>query len=342
MTNDKDKTEVLSYIKELLSDLVEEYEELKLKCISSQESIDDLSNRLADMSKNIDSNYDYFSPGGKKVNLEKEKITLELKMLKLNMENYNNQCNILLRKIERINTINDYVVNSTSNSKEDSDGSYHNDSYGLQILETQESERTRIARDLHDSTVQNLTNLVHKSELCLKLSDIDIIRTKLELQSMIDTIRNTIDDMRAIIYDLRPMSIDDLGLVVTIERYVNRLKKEYEEVSFIFTVENTELIVKPVINITLFRIIQEACNNILEHAHAKEVLIQLCYHTNSIQVTISDNGVGFDNTYECKNEDNEICFGLSIMKERAYLLSGMISIESQLDKGTKIFVSVPL
>ena len=68
---------------------------------------------------------------------------------------------------------------------------------------------------------KNLTNLMYKTELCTKLIDIDQVRSKLELQTMIRTIKGTIADMRNIIYDLRPMSLDDLGLISTIEKYIN-------------------------------------------------------------------------------------------------------------------------
>jgi two-component system sensor histidine kinase DegS len=215
-------------------------------------------------------------------------------------------------------------------------------SFGISALESYENERKRIARDLHDSTVQNLTNLMYKTELCTKLIDIDSVRAKLELQTMIRTIKGTIADMRNIIYDLRPMSLDDLGLVSTVEKYINE-KKSSHNVNIEFKVNEEEYNVLPIINLTIFRIVQEATNNAIKHGMAKKILIDLFYGDDSIALTISDNGIGF-NQSSPKVSDGKINsgFGLSIMKERVLLLSGQLNIESSNNKGTKIKVIVPI
>ena len=111
-----------------------------------------------------------------------------------------------LSKEQNLSRLNDHLKNDHVCNSNKLDGGLNEDVNGLKLLETQEIERKRIARELHDSTVQNLTNLVHKTELCTKLVDLDPIRAKLELQTMINTIKTTINDMRNIIYDLRPMS----------------------------------------------------------------------------------------------------------------------------------------
>ncbi|WP_281532375.1 sensor histidine kinase [Anaerocolumna aminovalerica] len=215
-------------------------------------------------------------------------------------------------------------------------------SFGISALESYENERKRIARDLHDSTVQNLTNLMYKTELCTKLIDIDSVRAKLELQTMIRTIKGTIADMRNIIYDLRPMSLDDLGLVSTIEKYINE-KKSSHNVNIEFKVNEEKYDVLPIINLTIFRIVQEATNNAIKHGKAKKILIDLFYDDDSIVLTINDNGIGF-NESSPKVSDGKINsgFGLSIMKERVLLLSGQLNIESGYNKGTKIKVVVPI
>lgn len=215
-------------------------------------------------------------------------------------------------------------------------------SFGINALESYENERKRIARDLHDSTVQNLTNLMYKTELCTKLIDIDKVRSKLELQTMIRTIKATIADMRNIIYDLRPMSLDDLGLVSTIEKYIYE-KKSSHNVNIEFKANEEKCDVLPIINLTIFRIVQEATNNAIKHGKAKNILIDLFYDDESISLTVSDNGTGFNEASPKASEDKvNSGFGLSIMKERVLLLSGQLSIESTKAKGTKIKVVVPV
>ncbi|TCK86781.1 two-component system sensor histidine kinase DegS [Natranaerovirga hydrolytica] len=216
-----------------------------------------------------------------------------------------------------------------------------NETFGIKILQAQENERQRIAREMHDGPAQSLTNLIHIIELCIKLIDRDPVRTRLELQSLKNVIRNTIDDTRRIIYDLRPMSLDDLGLSVTIERYIERIK-ENNDFEIKFEVVNDEYDVKQIINLTLFRIIQESLNNITKYAKASMVNIVITYNEDSIEVLIEDNGIGFDINKSVCNADISKGFGLSMMKERVYLLSGEIDIKSQINKGTKFYIKVPI
>lgn len=215
---------------------------------------------------------------------------------------------------------------------------------GISILEAQEMERKRIARDLHDSTVQSLTNIVHKTEYCSKMIDKDAVQVKFELVSMMENIRSCIDDMRRIIYDLRPMSIDDLGLVPTIQRFVEQNKVEHEKLKFKIQVtsESAEVDLPSVVTLTIFRIVQEACNNIFKYSQAENVIIAISYQEDKIVVSVQDDGIGFDKSLIGKREkDKSSGFGLSIMQERVQLLSGSFSIESQLGEGTKVSIEIP-
>lgn len=215
-------------------------------------------------------------------------------------------------------------------------------SYKMTILQTQESERQRIARDLHDTTVQCLTSLVHKSELCQKLIDIDPIRCKLELISMSKILRDVIEDTRKLIYDLRPMSFDDIGFNITVERFLDKLKS-LSTVQYNFKVEGESFDIEPVVGLTLLRVIQEACSNSIKHGKASHIHLILSYvNNNMIELIISDDGIGFDVTSlpETIREDNS-GFGLSMMKERVYLLSGDMKIVSSQGNGCTITVKVP-
>ena len=215
--------------------------------------------------------------------------------------------------------------------------------YSAKLLETQELDRNRIARDLHDSTVQSLTTLVHQTEFCSKLLDIDPVRVKLELQSMIEMIRSIINDMREIIYDLRPMSLNNIGLDAAIDSYCTRIKKN-EGLNISLKVEGEEKKLSSIVRVTLYRIMQEACNNIIKHAAAHRVFVSITYDEDQIKLEVEDDGVGFDiEKIEENTEEDELHgFGLSIMRERANLLNGTFSITSQPEKGTKITVIVPV
>jgi len=216
----------------------------------------------------------------------------------------------------------------------------HNDILSrMRILAAQELERSRIARDLHDTTVQTLTNLVHRSELCMKLIDTDTIRVKLDLQVMIQCLKEVINDMRCIIYNLRPMSMDDLGLEATLSRYVSKLQKA-TNIKISYKVDGCLDYLDSVVSLTIYRIIQEATNNSVKHSFATKINISLITKENTCEISIIDNGKGF---YLDKNsKDNTKNFGLSIMRERVYLLNGNIDIISKCNEGTQIFVNLPL
>ena len=203
-------------------------------------------------------------------------------------------------------------------------------------------EEERISRELHDSTVQNLTAMVHMAELCSKLVDMDPIRCKLELNKMIKNLREIIDDTRKMIYNLRPMSFDDIGLDITIERALDKLEATGTK-KIHFVVEGTPYQLKPIIGITLLRIIQEACSNAICHANPTLIHVLLRYEQGGITVIVEDDGTGFDvHILDERPRDDNSGFGMSMMKERVYLLSGSIQIDSKIGVGTKIIVKVPI
>lgn len=217
------------------------------------------------------------------------------------------------------------------------------DSYGmrLSLLRSVEAERQRIARELHDFTTQNLTAIVHKTELCKKILDEDPVRCKLELFTIEKTLREVIDDTRELIYDLRPMSFDDIGFDVTVERTLDKFQNS-NHIQCNYSVEGDSYQIDSVVQITLLRVIQEACNNVLKHAEASKIDVRLSYQEDNIVLTVMDDGKGFDINYlpETSRDDNS-GFGLSMMRERVYMLSGKIEIISSFGNGCSIIVTIP-
>ncbi len=214
--------------------------------------------------------------------------------------------------------------------------------YQRKFLEIQEMERQRIARELHDSIVQSLTNTIHKIEICTKIMDVDTVRCRLELHVVSKTIRDIIQEMRNIVYDLRPTSLDDIKLEKILEKEISKIRKsEILNVSYETLGESIEL--SPMISLSILRIVQEACNNILKHARAENVLVQVEYEKDKIIVRIEDDGVGFiiNDIQNLKKEDGS-GLGISMMKERVFLFAGRLEINSEPGKGTRILVEVPI
>lgn len=213
---------------------------------------------------------------------------------------------------------------------------------GLKIIKAQEDERHRVAREIHDGPAQLMSNVVLKAELCERLIDIDIDKAREELKDLKKVIRESLQEVRKIIYDLRPMSIDDLGLVPTLNKYIeNYVEETGIKVSFKVKGDNPNL--NKGIAVTVFRVLQEALNNIKKHAEARNVLINMEFFKDRLEVLISDNGKGF-NIEEVNTEKDGVNggFGLISMRERIELINGKFNIDSILGNGTNIIIEIPI
>lgn len=211
---------------------------------------------------------------------------------------------------------------------------------GIKIIKAQEEERKRVAREIHDGPAQLMANLVIKTELCDKLVDMDTHKAKTELENLRKIARCSLSDIRKIIYDLRPMSLDDLGLIPTVQRFIsNYMDETNTNVELLVIGQTTQL--KSIIELAAFRIIQESLNNIKKHAFAKNANVKIEFMDDFINIIISDNGKGFDKE-QVKSRGDDSGYGLLSMKERVELLSGKFDLTTNPSKGTRIFVSIPL
>lgn len=328
---------------EILNFIIEQQEAAKQQCdilLSQKKEMEYKKKQIEYMQKELEKkkipNLSMFSP------LNSEKFTEddiiqkdELHQLNEELEETEEAWNRQQKICDSFEQLRNFVSHSEKN-----DGNLVN--YSTKLLETQEMDRNRIARDLHDSTVQSLTSLGHKMEYCSKLVDKDTVRVKLELQSMIELNKEIINGMREIIYDMRPMVLDNAGLVSTVESFCLHVRR-YNNFDIVLKTEGKEKELSYIINVTLYRIIKEACNNAIRHSHANKIVICIAYENDSIRVDIEDNGVGFelDKITERTQKDVLNGFGLSTMNERARLLSGSLHIDSKPGHGTKIRVVVP-
>lgn len=211
---------------------------------------------------------------------------------------------------------------------------------GIKVIKAQEEEKHRLSREIHDGPAQTLANIVLKAELCEKLIDIDREKAKTELKSLKEVIRSSLTDVRKIIYDLRPMSLDDLGLVPTVERLVEQYCEE-TDIYVEFKVFGNKVKLMPVIELAVFRIIQESLTNIKKHAKASMVNVKIEFMKKNVSLVISDNGIGFDKGL-CPKSDENSGYGLLSMQERVELLNGKFELNTKPGEGTKIIVSIPI
>ena len=210
------------------------------------------------------------------------------------------------------------------------------ESFARQLIETQETERQRIARELHDGVGQSLLLVKNRLTLGLKQADSGSpIVTHLEQAS--SEVSQAIEEVRATARLLRPVELDRLGLAKALESMLERITANTDtrissELDDLGELNNREM------EIQLYRIAQEAINNVLKHSKAPEVIVELKREATGLRLTVQDDGIGFDSVASAEKRG----FGLSGMTERARLIGGELSVKSALGKGCRLTVTVPL
>jgi len=209
-----------------------------------------------------------------------------------------------------------------------------------QVVGAQETERQRIARELHDDTGQSLTAIglgLRGVEAILASNPALAIEQVKELKSFST---NALSELRRIIADLRPSQLDDLGLVAALQWYFQEFERR-SALHIDFIVEGSRSRLPAEYETVLFRITQEALTNIVKHANASQVTVKFEVYPAQISLSIEDNGRGF-NPAEVLRRDGPHGWGLLGIQERSSLLGGHYAIDSAPGRGTRIRVSIPL
>jgi signal transduction histidine kinase len=210
-----------------------------------------------------------------------------------------------------------------------------------EIFSIQEEERRRIARELHDETSQSLASLAASLEAIAGMLPSDNVKAKTRLRKVGHVAIDILDEVHKLIYELRPTLLDDLGLVAATRWLAeNNLGAAGVSVNFKTVGRVKRLPTKT--ETTLFRVIQEAVNNIARHAHAKNVGVALRFKKEEIVVRIKDNGEGFNVEEAISSKDRPRGLGLLGMKERIELLKGTLNIMSRPGRGTEIDIKIPM
>jgi PAS domain S-box-containing protein len=211
-----------------------------------------------------------------------------------------------------------------------------------QLLTAQEDERKRIARELHDSTGQSLSAVKFGVEKALSKMGRDIHPSGLQALAALDTtVQYAIDELRRITMDLRPSILDDLGVLVTMNWFCRDFQKIYSAIHIDKTIDLQEDEIPQPLKIVLFRVLQEAMNNIAKHSKASLVTISIKKGRSAIELAIDDNGKGFGLPASESGGRSKSGFGLSSMRERVEVSGGSFHINSVEGKGTSIRASWP-
>lgn len=205
------------------------------------------------------------------------------------------------------------------------------------IVNAQEAERQRLSRQMHDGPAQAMSNFILQTEIAMRLMDVDPAQAKEELGSLKNSALGTFQKVRNFIFELRPMMLDDLGLVPTIRKYVDAFK-EQTGMDTALNVTGVERRIEPYLEVMIFRAIQELLGNAARHSQAASVKLHVDMGSDLVRVSVDDNGRGFDPESALTGGS----LGLKLIKERAEMLGGKLDVDSSPGKGARIVFTVPV
>ena len=199
------------------------------------------------------------------------------------------------------------------------------------LIQAQEAERKRLSRQMHDGPAQALSNLILETEIAMRLFDVDQAKAYEELVSLKNSASATFQQVRDFIFELRPMMLDDLGLIPTIKKYASAIK-EQSGIEVRLGTTGTERRLESYLEVMIFRAVQELLRNAVVHSQASEVKIQVDLMDTEVRVVVEDNGGGFDTG----GLEREQGMGLKVIKERMEMIGGSFELDSQVGGGTRV------
>lgn len=240
--------------------------------------------------------------------------------------------------VTQISVVMNYLVSDLKQVGEVLEDAKQKQDFGLKIIGAQEEEKKRLSREIHDGPAQMMANVMMRSDLVERIyKERGATEAFEEIRNLKVMVRSALYEVRRIIYDLRPMALDDLGLIPTLKKYLKTIEEYHESTKIEFATIGKEARLPSKYEVALFRLVQESVQNALKHAEASNIAVKVELRRDQIIVLVKDNGKGFD-----KNQKKEESFGLIGMRERVQLLDGEITIDSKIGVGTIVMINVPI
>lgn len=280
----------------------------------------------------IEIRVEYITKQNEEKNLRRRRNSLE-KTLKNYLQNIEEADNT----VNQINIALGYLEGDMANIEEDSQMLI-----GIKILESQERERKRIAREIHDGPAQYIANTMMRIDFCKMVVQKDLNKGLKELDDLKNNVRKALKEVRGILFDLRPLSLEERGLNEAIKDMVNEISIE-SNICVNVILNNMNYEIEHIIEIAVYRIIQEILNNIKKHSKANEVSVRIECGKEYISFLVKDDGIGFDlKETMAKNKEKGTSYGLIGIFDRVTQLQGNIDIKSEHNRGTIYNIKLPI
>ncbi|ADU95624.1 sensor histidine kinase [Geobacillus sp. Y412MC52] len=332
----------LEEVKRLTVQAIEEADQLEMKARQARRRLSEVSQNFSTHSEqDIREAYEQAHELHMKLTMVRERE----KQLRLRRDELERRLASLAQIIERadylvgqITVVLHYLNSDFRQVGELIEGAKQKQEFGLKIIEAQEEERRRLSREIHDGPAQLLAHVLLRSDLVEKvIKERGTEAAIAEIRDFRKMVRSALSEVRRIIYDLRPMALDDLGLVPTLKKYLQTTEEYNKGVHISFVHIGEEIRLPSRMEAAVFRLVQESVQNALKHAEARHIDVKMEVTCDHLLVSVKDDGKGFDPSVKKEN-----AFGLIGMRERVELLGGTLDIRSKIGSGTTVFIRVPL
>jgi PAS domain S-box-containing protein len=210
------------------------------------------------------------------------------------------------------------------------------------LIDAQERERRLVAQDLHDSIGGRLAGIKYGLEKIVCQKDFNSKETNSALNDLVAVVRSTIEETQRITKALHPSIVDDLGLLAAIRGYCREFQQLYPQIAVDLRQELSESGLPDSLKILTYRVLQEALNNAAKHSNSKNVSVSLRQYASRLELTVMDDGKGFDEKSLSRANRRACGMGLQGMRDRAELFGGSFHLDSRVGHGTKIHVAWPI
>lgn len=332
----------LKEIKALVHKVIFDGDELEKEAKASRQRLSEVSSRFKEFSE------DQVREAYEKAHMLQVDLTLNRqheKQLRKRRDDLERRLLVVQETIQRaehlvsqISVVLNYLTSDLRQMSEVFDMYKQKQDFGFKIIEAQEEERKKLSREIHDGPAQMLANVIVRSDLVERtFNERGTNQALVEIKELKRMVRDALYEVRKIIYDLRPMALDDLGLVPTLRKYLSTIEEYNKSTRILFTVVGIEKRLPPKYEVALFRLAQESVQNAMKHAESNEIQVKLQLTDEKGTLSIRDNGKGFETSLK-----NEKSYGIMGMRERVDILEGEIDITSSRGSGTLVFIQIPL
>lgn len=333
--------EELRQVRQKVAEIIEKSDTLELHVKYAR-------NRLAEVSRNFDK---YSNEEIKKAyelaseyQIQLALMRQEEKQLRARRDQLERRLLVLQETIERSETLGaqmsivyNFLTGDLKKIGEVVEEAKEKQKFSLKIIEAQEEERKRLSREIHDGPAQMLANVLLRSEIIERTyKDKGVEEAIQEIRDLRKMVKSSLAEVRRIIYDLRPMALDDLGLVPALDKYLKTFS-EHTKLNIVFKNLGRSQRLPSQLEVVIFRLVQEAVQNAHKHAKANEVVVKLEIKLNNVVIVVKDDGIGFDTS-----EKKDGSFGIIGMRERIAMLNGKMEIKSVINEGTTILIDIPI